>query len=296
MDIGLVLPTIGPGASRESLEIGAETATRLGWRSVWATDHLMVPKAAEAEEYGTILEAIVALTHVAARYQDLVIGTSAIVPPMRNSVILAKELATLDILSQGRLIVAVGVADSADLPEFRNLGAEDRMTHRGAIVDETIRLWRHLWSGGQPPFQGRYHRLDDYVFLPLPSQGGDLPIWSGGRSRRAVERAATLADGYHAARTSPDDLERLLPSLRSLSEAAGRPMPVLSVRARVQFDVTDGDVYAFRGSASAMRRDVERFADLGVAHVIVVLEETEPTRIVEMAERFQSEVVTAAVA
>ena len=291
LQMGLVLPTIGPGASRRSLLAGAGAAHDLGWASVWVTDHLLVPCGPEAEEYGTILEALTSLTYVAARFGDLIVGTSVIVPPMRNSVILAKELATLDILSGGRLIVGVGVADRGDIGEFRNLGVEHRMSRRGALVDETISLWRHLWSGGAPPFAGEFHHLDDYVFQPLPPQGGAIPIWTGGRSDRALQRAALLADGYHAARTGPEDLETRLPLLRRLCEEAGRPFPTLSIRTRVHFDAAPGDVYTICGSPSDMQRDVARFAELGVEHLTVVLEETDPARITAAAHRFHTEVV-----
>jgi probable F420-dependent oxidoreductase len=294
MEIGLVLPTIGPGAGRESVEAGAETAVALGWTSVWVTDHLLVPRGSEADEYGTILEALVTLSYVAARFETLTVGTSAIIPPMRNPVVLAKELATLDVLSRGRLVVGVGVADRDDAGEFRNLGMEHRMSRRGDLVDESIALWRHLWSGDPAPFAGEFHHLDDYVFRPLPPQKGAIPIWTGGRSDRALVRAARLADGYHAARTGPDDLAERLPLLRRLCEEVDRPLPTLSVRARVHFRPRRHDVYTIGGSAAEMRDDVRRFARLGVEHLIVVLDETEPARITAAARRLHDDVIAPA--
>lgn len=292
MEIGLILPTTGPGANPDGIDAGAEIAGELGWTSVWVTDHLMVPRGPEAAEYGTILEAIVSLTYVAARHEGLRIGTSVIVPPMRNSVILAKQLAAIDLFSGGRLTVGVGVADAHDLPEFKNLGQEARFTGRGSLVDETIALWRHLWSGQGPPFVGEHHVLDDYVFSPLPPQGGDIPIWVGGRSRRALRRTAELADGYHAAQTGPKDLEERLPLLRELLEPLGKPMPRLSVRTRVKpGDDSSGSPYALRGSPQQMQADVRRFAELGVSDLVVVLGETDPARISSAAVWFNEEVV-----
>jgi alkanesulfonate monooxygenase SsuD/methylene tetrahydromethanopterin reductase-like flavin-dependent oxidoreductase (luciferase family) len=291
MDIGLILPTIGAGAGAEGLEAGAAAAARNGWSSVWVTDHLMVANGPEAGEYGTILEAIVSLAHVSALNPGLTIGTSVVIPPMRNSVILAKELATLDILSRGRLIVGVGVADQHDLVEFRNLGAEDRFQKRGDLVDETILLWRHLWGGGGPPFLGEFHQLDDYVFQPLPPQAGKLPIWTGGRSGRAIRRAAALADGYHAAQTGPDDLLARIPALRQLTEDAGRPFPTISVRTRVRFDQDPGPVFSLCGTAQDMKDTVRRFEEAGAEHLILALGETAPDRITTAIERFQTDVV-----
>ncbi|MGH8913429.1 MAG: TIGR03619 family F420-dependent LLM class oxidoreductase [Acidimicrobiia bacterium] len=295
MEIGLVLPTIGKGANAAGIEAGAAIAARLGWSSVWVTDHLMVAPGPEADEYGTILEAVVALTYIAARFEDLTIGTSAIIPPLRNSVLLAKELATLDVLSKGRLVVGVGVADAADRAEFDNLGVGTRFEHRGDLVNETIALWRHLWSGEEGPFEGRFHDLRDYVFRPLPAQGGKLPIWTGGRSRRALVRAATLADGYHAAQTGPDDLLARIPELSRLSDEAGRPMPTLSVRARVRFDREPGAKYSMAGTRAEIAKEVERFAEAGAQHLVVVLEETEADRIIAAAQRFHDEAVVPAI-
>lgn len=291
MKIGLILPTIGPGASRAGLEEGASVAADLGWSSVWVTDHLMVPKGDEAEEYGTILEAITALTFVAAKFESLTVGTSVIIPPMRNPVTLAKQFATLDVLTDGRLIVGVGVADRRDLPEFRNLGLEHRMERRGAFVDETIALWRHLWSGAPPPFHSEFFSLDDYVFEPVPAQRGDLPIWTGGRSRAAMARAAFLADGYHASRTGPDDVLARLEELTPLVRESGRAMPTISVRARVRFDADPIDVYSMCGSSTEIATEVQRFADSGTEHLIVVLDETDPKLLRNVATRFHEECV-----
>ncbi|MDP2624192.1 MAG: TIGR03619 family F420-dependent LLM class oxidoreductase [Actinomycetota bacterium] len=296
METGLVLPTIGPGASRRAIDAAVAAAVRLGWASVWVTDHLMVPHGPEAEEYGTILEAVVSLGYVAGGGTGLTIGTSVLIPPMRNPVILAKQLATLDVLTGGKVIAGVGVADRHDLPEFTNLGAADRFTRRGAFVDETIALWRHLWSGGNPPFTGEFHDLQDYVFGPLPAQGGDLPIWTGGRSAAAIRRAALLADGYHAAQTGPSDLRERLLALQELCDEAGRAMPTLSVRARVHFGSDHDHPYAISGDAGEMQNDVAEFAGLGVEHLVVVLGTTDPAELTGRAERFQSEVVEPALA
>jgi len=296
MQIGLVLPTIGPGANRGAIDAAVTAATDLGWTSVWVTDHLMVPDGPEADEYGTILEAIVSLAYVAGRDTGLTIGTSVLIPPMRNPVILAKQLATLDVLTGGKVIAGVGVADRHDLPEFTNLGASERFTRRGAFVDETIALWRHLWSGGKPPFTSEFHDLQDYVFGPLPVQGGDLPIWTGGRSGAAIRRAASLADGYHAAQTGPSDLRERIPVLHALCDEAGRSLPTISVRARVHFGSDHDHPYAISGDAPEMQVDVAEFAGLGVEHLVVVLGTTESDELRRRAERFQAEVVAPALA
>jgi alkanesulfonate monooxygenase SsuD/methylene tetrahydromethanopterin reductase-like flavin-dependent oxidoreductase (luciferase family) len=291
VDFGLVLPTLGRHAGPESLDAAARTARDLGWASVWVTDHLLVGRGEEADEYGWILEALTSLAWVGGRHPGLRLGTSVVVPAMRDAPQLAKELATIDVLTGGRLIVGVGVGDRRDAPEWTNLGKLKRMSIRGAYLDETIALWRHLWGGSGEPFQGTFHRLESFVFAPLPVAGAALPIWSGGRSERAVRRGATLADGYHASQTGPDDLRGRLPSLLEQARAAGRPRPRISIRARVRFDAARGAVYALAGSARSMIADLEAFAAQGVDELIVVLDAVTPDEVAAAVERFDRDVV-----
>jgi probable F420-dependent oxidoreductase len=288
MEFGLVLPSMPDGASAEGIEAAAEAAERLGWASVWTTDHVLVPRSAAAE-YGRIFEAIVTLGYVAGRHPRVRLGTSVIVVPQRNAVVLAKELATLDVLSRGRVIAGVGVGWIR--VEFGNLGAADRFVARGAYLDETIALWRHLWGGSGDPFAGRFHRFDDAVFGPLPISGAALPIWIGGRRAPALRRAGRLGDGYHSSASSPADYEPRLPIIRAAAEAAGRPMPVLSARVQVRFDEPAGGFYALRGSPEAMAGDLRSFARLGVREIELAFGHTDPARAVAAIERFDREVV-----
>jgi probable F420-dependent oxidoreductase len=287
MEIGLVLPTMPDGASTEGIEASADAAARLGWSSVWTTDHVLVPHSA-ASEYGRIFEAIVTLAYVAARQPDLRLGASVIVVPQRNAVVLAKELATLDVLSRGRLIAGVGVGWNEQ--EFANLGVADRFAVRGAYLDETIALWRHLWGGTQEPFGGRFHRFDDAVFEPLPVRGAELPIWVGGRQPPALRRAGRLGDGYHSSASSPAQYAERLPTIRDAAEAAGRPMPALSARVAVRFDQPSGRFYALRGDPQAMAAELRAFADAGVGEVALAFGETDAERSVAAIERFDRDV------
>jgi probable F420-dependent oxidoreductase len=182
------------GARREVIEAAADVSVRLGWRTVWTTDHVLVPHG-EADEYARIYEVLITLAWVAAGHPQLKLGTSVIVAPQRNAVVLAKELATLDDLSGGRLCVGVGAGWVE--AEFANLGEGRRYRQRGAYLDETIRLWRHLWSGSTAPFEGQFHRFVDFLFEPLPVQRERVPILIGGPSPGALRRAGVLGDGYH---------------------------------------------------------------------------------------------------
>ena len=217
------------------------------------------------------------------------LGTSVIVVPQRNAVLLAKELATLDTLTGGRLIAGVGVGWNE--PEFENLGAADRFRVRGAYLDETIDLWRHLWSGSTEPFHGRFHRVDDFAFAPLPDQGAELPIVIGGRAKAALVRAGQRGDGYHSSATSSAKYAERVPIIRAAAEAAGRPMPWLTVRAWVEFGPATGRHYSIRGTPEEMATEVRAFAALGVEHVALWFKTTDPAELVGLMERFDREVV-----
>ena len=290
MDYGLVLPTMHAGVSAEGIEAAAEVADRVGWSDVWTTDHVLVDRES-SDEYGRIFEAILTLAHVGARHPRLRLGTSVIVVPQRQSVVLAKELASLDVLSRGRVIAGVGIGWNRT--EFDNLGMSDRFAVRGAYLDETVALWRHLWSGASTPFHGRFHHLEDFVFGPLPDQGAGLPVWFGGRAEAALQRAGRLGDGYHSSSTSPAKYAERIPVLRDAATAAGRPMPVLSARIRVLPDApaAGGDSsYALRGNADQIRAGIAEWEAIGVSHAALYFESVEPEAIVRDVEWFAREV------
>ena len=288
MDYGICLPNFREGATREGMEAAAETAERLDWSTAWTTDHILVPSA-DTDDYGRIYEAIMSLAWVGARYAKVRLGTSVIVVPQRNAVILAKELATLDGLTGGRAIAAVGIGWNE--PEFRNLGVEDRFHVRGAYLDETIALWRHLWSGSTEPFRGRFHDIEDFAFGPLPDQGASLPIVVGGRAEAALRRAGRLGDGYHSSATGSAKYAARVPIIRAAAEEAGRPMPWLTVRAWVEFDASGGRHFSIRGTPDEMAAEIKAFAALGVEHIALWFKSTEPDELIRRMERFQRDVV-----
>jgi probable F420-dependent oxidoreductase len=290
MRYGIALPNFTRLATPDAIEAAAEAAESLGWEAVWTTDHVLVDRGGAAADYRTNYDAILTLAWIGSRYPRLKLGTSVIVVPQRNAVLLAKEIATLDALSGGRVIAGVGVGWNRK--EFANLGAAERFHERGAYLSETVALWRHLWSGSGEPHDGRFHPLSDFVFTPLPAQGAALPIWIGGRSEPALRRAGRLADGYHSSAIGPAGYAERLPIIRSAAEEAGRPMPTLSARVRVQLDQPAGapDGYAMRGTPDQVAAEVRAFAELGVEHLALWFAEKSPEGLVAAAERFAGEV------
>lgn len=287
MDYGLVLPSLGDDANLEGMVAAVELAERHGFTDVWATDHILVDQDA-AEDYGRIYEAVTTLAWVAGRSSEIRLGASVIVVPMRNAVVLAKELATLDALSGGRLIAGFGVGWNAK--EFANVGVADRFHERGAYTDETIAICRHLWSGSTEPFEGRFHRFDDHAFGPLPAQGANVPIWIGARDERALRRVGRLADGYHASAASPTSVETRIPIIRAAAEAAGRQMPRLSARARVELGGEKQSFYTMHGSRDDIAGEIRAFAAIGVDHLALAFPPRDADGLTKAVARFLAEV------
>ncbi|MCY4540227.1 MAG: TIGR03619 family F420-dependent LLM class oxidoreductase, partial [Chloroflexi bacterium] len=191
MKFGLLLPNFGASASGDSIAASARLAEALGFDSIWTTDHVLMP-ADMPEPYGNLIESLVALTIAATATERVGLGTSIIVMPQREPVLLAKQLAGIDVVSGGRLILGAGVGWLEQ--EFNYLGAD--YENRGARFDEWLALTRALWSG-DGAFTGESKRIVDALFAPQPPRGRRTPVWIGGNSSHAISRAATLADGWH---------------------------------------------------------------------------------------------------
>jgi len=269
------------------MEAAIDLAAKHGFTDVWTTDHILVGHD-DAEDYGRLYEALTTLAWAAARNDRLRLGASVIVVPMRESVLLAKQLATVDALSRGRLIAGFGVGWNRH--EFANVGADDRFEVRGAYLEEAVNLCRHLWSGSTTPFEGRFARFDDFVFGPLPEQGADLPIWIGARDERALRRVGRLADGYHSSATSPSSYAPRIPVIRAAAEAAGRPMPRLSARVRVELGAAPESFFTLHGSANDVAAGIREYAALGVDHLALAFPPRDATRLAEAIEAFVGQV------
>ena len=291
MDVGLILPSYRIGATTESIDAASETVARLGWHSVFTTDHVLVEPSERSSDYFNVYDAVATVAHVAARQPTLKVGISVIVVPMRNAVVLAKELATLDSLSGGRLIAGVGVGWNE--AEFGYLGAENRFHQRGAYLDESIAIWRHLWGGDEGPFHGRFHQFDEVRFAPLPAQGEHLTVWVGGRNPAALRRAGRLGQGYHSSASGPAQIATRLPIIFEAAEAAGRPRPTVSARFRVAFGPHEVPYFMVAGTPEQMIGELRQFADVGVDHVAVDFAETDPEKVTKLIERFDGEVLAA---
>src|ERR1700736_4900445 len=212
MDIHVALPNGHRGVTLNQLTEITEVAEELGFAGVWTLDHVLVGPDLK-DRYPWVIEPLTLLGYLAGRTTRIRLGTPVIVLGMRNPFVVAKQAATVDLLSNGRFTLGLGAGYSE--PEFRNVGASGVWHTRGKRLDEAIRLFRHLWSGAEGPFDGQFYRYDEGYFGPPPPQGERLPILVGGNSDAAVRRAATLGDVWQSTRLKPEDFGVKAEQLRS---------------------------------------------------------------------------------
>jgi probable F420-dependent oxidoreductase len=269
MQFGIALPNFGRLGTRQALVEIARGAEELGFASVWTTDHVMMSRGQE-EPYGSILEAFVALTWAAAVTERVQLGTSVIVVPLRQPVLIAKQAATLDYLSDGRLILGVGAGWNQR--EFGFLGMP--FDNRGRRFNEAIRLMRELWTSPDPRFEGEFVQFGDVLFGPKPAQAGGPPIWLGGSTPAALRRAARLCDGWQPVGATPD---QVVAGLSTIREQAGERRIVGSVRLRAALGRTlpeqrgaNGQVHAsLSGSRDDILRQIDAYTEAGVEHMVI---------------------------
>jgi probable F420-dependent oxidoreductase len=191
-----VLPTFGPGSGAAGILDFARAAEDLGFDGVATTDHVLVSAGppGEPDRYERVFDLLTVLAAAASVTTRVSLVTSVVVLPIRDPVLVAKQVATIDQFSAGRVILGVGAGYNEQ--EFRNVGATFR--DRGQRFDEALRLLGHLFAGSPGPFEGRYYGYRSGAFDPLPHQGRHLPVMLGGLSDAALRRAARFGDMWQS--------------------------------------------------------------------------------------------------
>jgi probable F420-dependent oxidoreductase len=222
----------------------------LGFADAWVSEHIIVPKGAPYPPSALFYDPVLTLTWAAAYTRRIGLGTSVLVLPMRHPLPLAKELATLQNLSGGRLILGAGVGWMA--AEFAALGAP--FGERGRRMDEGIALMRAVWADDPVTFPTRHipSVVEEMRMLPKPEK--PIPIWIGGSSAPALERALRL-DGWHGSRLSPEEVRPIAHRLRDK-----RPEPEFAISLRYGWDGKD---------AAALAARLAAYAEVGIGHVLV---------------------------
>lgn len=288
MKFGYILPNFGDKMGPQDLVKISRVCEEVGFDSVWATDHIIMPTELR-EPYGQILEPIVTLSFVAAATDRLKVGTSSIVLPQRNPILVAKQAAALDVFSAGRVFLGFGIGWAEK--EFAYLGADFR--RRARVMEEGVKLIRSLWSEDTVDFEGKYFSVKGALFLPKPVHGR-IPIWVAGNSEAALERAIRVGDGWH-----PVGLA--LEKYRAGAEKIAKSGKKLTASLRITVDVrkkredtvgTDGGRRtSFSGSPAEIRKSVDAYAAAGMEYCCASILHPSPEEIMADVRKFSSDVI-----
>jgi len=241
VDVGVTLPTQGPLATPEAVSTIAREAEAAGFASLWVTDHVAMPmRAASKYPYtadGSLpwdptipyLDALTALTWVAALTRSVRLGTSVLVLPMRHPLPVAKAVATLDYLSGGRAVLAVGAGWFEE--EFTLLGQP--FHDRGRRLADMVRLLRACWGPDPVRYQGEFYDLPAFAMAPKPPQGARLPVLAGGEGDVALRRVAAVCDGWQPLGLNPDEYRERAGRLETYAARHGRSIKDLWLMARI---------------------------------------------------------------
>lgn len=251
MRLGIHLPQYGRAASPDAIRIVAVRAEELGFADVWVSDHLVQP-AGQGYPSAYLYDPLLTLAWAAAATERIGIGTSVLVVPQYHPLQLANSLASLDRLCGGRLTVVAGVGWSEG--EFAALDQDFRT--RGARTDEAIDVMRLVWTEDPATFHGRHYSFDDIRVQPQPAH--TIPIWIGGTSRPAFDRAAARGDGYQGISTPPDELAAIVAGIRAARDARDDGFVVSY---RTGWDPQGMDPELIRDECAAYR-------EAGVEHVV----------------------------
>jgi probable F420-dependent oxidoreductase len=288
MKFGVMFANTGPFATPEGAAAIAEAAEGAGFESIWTVEHVVVPVGYQSrypyDESGKmpggekvdIPDPLVWLAYVAARTSTLKLGTGILIANQRNPLVLAKEVATLDRLSGGRVLFGVGVGWLRE--EFEALGVP--FEGRGRRLDEQIEVMRTLWAEEQAEFHGEFTSFKPVVSRPKPTNGA-VPIIIGGHSDAAARRAGRLGDGFFPGKGSNERLRELIGIMRDAARAAGRDPDAI--------ELTTGGQAAFAADPVAALRELEQ--DLGVDRVVIPPLAFDPDGIGPALERFGNDVI-----
>jgi probable F420-dependent oxidoreductase len=275
MDFGICIPHYGKPIEIDRILDIAKRAETLGFDSVWVTDHIIVPTSMNIIYRDNMLEPIAVLSHLAAVVTRARLGTSVIILPYRSPIILAKMLATIDQLSQGRVILGTGAGWMEE--EFEALNAPFK--DRGDYCDECLRIIRDIWTHETVSMQGQFHHYENMQTSPRPVQAGGPPIWVGGNSARSRRRVAEWGDGWHASSLLASEMAPGCEHIRDLWGKNNRQgEPVFSCRIALSLDGVSQEVtsYASRRPRSSITGSIEAaveqfgaYQELGLAHVVL---------------------------
>jgi probable F420-dependent oxidoreductase len=314
MQFGFNLPNSGALADRGIMTRIAQTGEALGYDYLTLTDHVVLPDAAEpgypysesgafySTDSGYRHEQLTTAAYIAAKTATIRLVLAVMVVPHRPAVLAAKMLATIDVLSGGRLVVGVG---AGWLKAEFDAVVTTPFAERGAVTDEYLRAFRRLWTETKPRIEGRHVTYDGLVFEPKPAQKPHPPIWVGGESPPSLRRTARLGDAWYPIGSNNRHLLDTLPRyragiarLRQLTAEAGRPPAAVALTYRVKRygeavppQASDGERRLFSGSDADLIDDIRALRDLGVIAIDFDFERPDEAAVLAEMRAFRERVL-----
>ena len=295
MDVGLTIPTRGPLATPDGIETLVRRAEELGFAHLSVSDHVVVPRSIDSRypysasgawpgaASGACLEQFTLLAYLAAISSKPRLITAVAVIPYRGAVHTAKIAATIDVLSQGRVVLGAGAGWMKE--EFEALGAPP-FEERGRVTDEYLQSFKVLWTEDDPRFEGRHVRFANISFLPKPVQKPHPPIWVGGESPPALRRTVRYGDAWFPIGNNPryplDTVTRFAEGVERLHRMAEQndrdPSSIGLAFYAGWFDETktiqldDGQRHLMTGAAAQIASDIDALGELGVRDLVLNLQ------------------------
>ena len=272
MKIGLFGINFGVAGDVDAMISIATAVEAAGLESVWTGEHVVLPDPrvppSPSDPQTPLLDPAVALSHIAADTSKLRLGTGVIILPQRNPLVLAKELASVDVVSKGRLIFGLGAGYLE--PEFRALGAP--FEDRGAVTDEAIEAIKALWTMEKPVYKGRFFSFEGIDAQPRPVQKPHPPIVVGGMSRNAARRAARYGNGWYGFLTDIDATTRSIDWIQGYIANGERPAEL----GEIEISVTP--------PKRLTRGVVDQYAEIGVHRLIPMSNATTVDEVLQFVE------------
>jgi probable F420-dependent oxidoreductase len=267
MKFAIGFATVGAGGTAEGLTALGQIAEECGYESIWSVEHVVVPIShASQYPYGEsgppedmdLPDPLVPLAYLASITETVKLATGVMLPALRHPLVLAKEIATLDVLSEGRVILGIGVGWLRE--EFEALGID--FDSRGGRTQATVRALRALWADGPTEFESDYFSWKAVASNPKPVQS-HLPIIVGGQAKMAAKRAARYGDGFFPATSTPDELAELIEVIRTECELIGRDPNEIEITAGATRVLTAEEIKAYEevGARRAFMVPMARTAD-----------------------------------
>ncbi len=292
MKFGYVTPQNWGLSSPQDVTDLAIRAEQMGFDSVWVNHHILnlgyIYDRLEGRPY---YDALTTLTWIGALTERVRLGTTVLVLPYLNPIVLAKSVATLDAMSGGRVTLGVGVGMLRE--ENEALGSD--FATRGAYSDESIRIMRELWGAEDASYSGRFFEFGPVKFSPKPVQPGGVPILIGGMSRAAMRRCARLGDGWHPNGGSVERIGERFAEIRRMADGHGRDPDDIRLVVRCELDVLDAEsgdpATPMIGTPDELARSIEALRDAGASEIVLGISTSNVERIRRIQDAFVERVI-----